>query len=186
MSVKHSRAGSRLIHACPCVGRAPKGTLAPRSLHRSPCTCTYTDTTTTGPGVRELVAGDNSLFVVGALGPGKEICSGFTSRSTPVEDCLLYELNGPQAIKIPSVPSLLPDVAFHPSRAAVRNFANGAANVDDAGSLCYPVFVSLPSSILNRGCEPIRSWYHITSASIDGIICSIKKIITKENLSYFL
>lgn len=80
MFVKYSRAGSRLIHACPCVGLAPKGTPC-EILAQVPVYVHVYRTTITRPGVRELVAGDNSLFVVG-LGQGKEICSGFSSRST--------------------------------------------------------------------------------------------------------
>lgn len=176
MSVKHSRAGSRLIHACPCVGRASKGTLAPRSLHRSSCTCTYTV-----PSPRDQAWENLSLAIIVYLSSGSDRGRRYVPVSRlvpPVEDCLLCELNEPQAIKIPSVPSLLPGVAFHPSRAALRNFANGAADADDAGSPRYPVFVSIPSSILNRGCEPIRSWYCITSASINGI----RNGFHKENL----
>lgn len=92
MSVKHSWAGSRLIHACRCVGQALEGP------HRGPTTVLHTRSTDpiyvlrrrtlTSPrpfyhhetGVRELVAGDNSLFVAGFA--GTEICSGYSSRSS--------------------------------------------------------------------------------------------------------
>lgn len=176
MSVKHSRAGSRLIHACPCVGRVPKGTLAPRSLQRSPYTCRYIV-----PPPRDQAWENLSLAIIVYLSSRSDRGRRYVPVShpvPPVEDCLLCELNEPQAIKIPSVPPLFPGVAFHPSRVAPRNFANGAADADDAGSLCYPVFVPIPSSILNRGSEPIRSWYHITPASINGI----KNGFYRENL----
>ena len=124
-----------MIHACRCVGQALEGpppnrcSILVRPILGIPRTSVRP--TLTSPvrdhsyhretGVRELVAGDNSLFVAG-VSPGPEICSGYPLPPA-AKDCLLCELNEPKAIKIPSVPfrrsirfaSRAPTTPRHPS-----------------------------------------------------------------------
>lgn len=108
MSVKHSRAGSRLIHACPCVRLAPKDTLMPRSSHRSP----YIRARYIVLPPRDQAWENLSLAIIVYLSSGSDRGRRYVpvSRPVPHPSRIVYYTNwtGRGAIKIPSVPSLLP------------------------------------------------------------------------------
>lgn len=143
MFVKHSWAGSRLIHARPCVGRAPKGTLAgyeargagPRSR-----TCTYVyRTTTTGRAWENL-----SPAIIVYLSPGSPDDGDMFRFLVPFHTrrgLFIMRIERAEGDKDP-VRSPPPGAAPRPTDPRFRE--------RPAGSMCHPVFVSIPPSISNR------------------------------------
>lgn len=104
MSVKHSWAGSRLIHAGRCVGQALEGPIGgPRCsilVHSIPVHTPKDRSTTMKQAWENLSPAIIVYLSPGSLGPRYV---PVTRPVPPVEDCLLCELNEPKAIKIPSV-----------------------------------------------------------------------------------
>lgn len=143
MSVKHSWAGSRLIHACRCVGRAPKGILtgygpaAQAPLVRA----RVYRTTTAGQAWENL-----SPAIIVYLSPGSPSDGDMFRFLVP-----FHTRRGLFIMRIERAEGDKDPVCSSPVLRSVPRSALSQFRKRPTSSMCYPVFVSIPPSILNRG-----------------------------------
>lgn len=167
MFVKHSWGGwARLIHVWLCVGRTPKDSPSrtipgPLDEPRGPTYArVYTPFYHQGTGVRELVAGDNGLFVATPLtrGPARYVP---VSRPVPHPSRIVYYANwtAPKAIKIPSVLYLRSYLCAKAATALLLcHLVNGAVEPSTTSSSMYsvPFFVPIPLSVSECERGPLK------------------------------